>query len=87
MNQDRFPTNQPESENSNRPTTTEEIVRKHMEDPNHVITDDEIRNVEVGKIDEVPTVGAEAAERFGLNGDERSATDETDAPNPWVVKE
>lgn len=77
-------------------TGTENIVRRHLQDPNHVITDEEIRNVVVGKSDdEGPKAGAELTARFGIEdaGDDQSPdTDEGTKentefkpPNPWNV--
>lgn len=75
-------------------TGTENIVRRHLQDPNHVITDEEIRNVQVGKSDEVPTTGAEAMARFEdeTNNKESDTTNKDDGdlpeatpPNPWDV--
>ena len=77
-------------------TGTENIVRRHLQDPNHVITDEEIRNVVVGKSDdETPQAGAELAARFGINNDksepgsdDKSEKDNSEfrPPNPWDVK-
>jgi hypothetical protein len=52
-------------ENKPMETDSAEIVRRHLEDENHEITDAEIRNVKVGSTDDEPTTtGAEAAARF-----------------------
>ena len=46
-------------------TDSSEIVRRHLEDENHEITDEDIRNVKVGSTEDEPaTTGAEAAARF-----------------------
>ena len=46
-------------------TDSAEIVRRHLQDENHEITDEEIRNVKIGSPDDEPsTTGAEAAARF-----------------------
>jgi hypothetical protein len=46
-------------------TDSSEIVRRHLEDENHEITDEEIRNVKIGSTEDEPTTtGAEAAARF-----------------------
>ena len=37
-------------------TDTQKLVRRHLEDPNHVITDEEIRNLKVG-IHSLPSKG------------------------------
>ncbi|HZF64019.1 MAG TPA: hypothetical protein VEZ55_06040 [Chitinophagaceae bacterium] len=71
-------------------TGTQNIMRRHLADPNDVITDEDIRNVEVGKSDEVSTTGAELQARFedeiskedeGKDDEDRDAT----PPNPWAV--
>ena len=77
-------------------TGTENIVRRHLQDPNHVITDEEIRNVVVGKSDdEIPQAGAELAARFGIDNDnskpgldDKAGKDnpEFKPPNPWDIK-
>ena len=37
-------------ENISRPVpATKDLVNKHLKDPNHVITEEEIRSIEVGK--------------------------------------
>jgi hypothetical protein len=52
-------------ENKPMETDSAEIVRRHLEDENHEITDEDIRNVKVGSTDDEPTtIGAEAAARF-----------------------
>ena len=77
-------------------TGTENIIRRHLEDPNHVITDEEIRNVVVGKSDDdISLTGAESTARFktdesagkGVPGPDGSKTENTEAtpPNPWKV--
>ena len=82
----------PQSENSGSPegTGTENIIRRHLQDPHHVISDEEIRNVAVGKSDdEVALTGAEASARFGIeepNEEGKKAGDgEVKPPNPWDV--
>jgi len=72
---------------ANKPVQTDsaEIVRRHMEDENHEITDDDIRNVKiVTKDDEPVTIGAEATAR--LVGDESELADDenndADAADP-----
>jgi hypothetical protein len=50
-----------------KPTETDSaaIVRRHLEDESHEITDEEIRNVKIVSTDDEPTTtGAEAAARF-----------------------
>ena len=88
-------------ETPQKPTTgTQNIVHEHLKDPNHVISDEDIRNVEVGKSDEVPATGAELQARFAdrINEDlpeseqrdikgENDKGDDADftPPNPWNV--
>lgn len=70
----------------NKPPQTDsaEIVRRHLEDENHEITDEDIRNVKiVTKDDEPVTIGAEATAR--LVGDKSDETnDGTDDADPKV---
>jgi hypothetical protein len=84
--------NSPEnkSNESNKPTDSSEIVRRHLEDENHEITDEDIRNVKVVGIedDEPVTIGAEAETRFGTDKENKDEVDEN-AParpgTPWDV--
>ncbi len=70
--------------NSNKPvgSDTTEIVRRHLEDKNHKITDDEIRNVRiVGEDNEPATTGAEAEAKFE-NKEGTDSDEEKDLPGP-----
>ena len=82
----------------NKPIQTDsaEIVRRHLEDENHQISEDDIRNVKIITTDDEPvTIGAEA--KALLVEDESKSTDEenddtehtTDPKakpgNPWDV--
>lgn len=71
-------------------TGTENIVQQHLKDPNHVITDEDIKNVEVGKTDRITTTGAEAQTLFekDIQEDKEGETSinrEIPPPNPWDV--
>ena len=74
----------------NKPVETDsaEIVRRHLEDENHEITEDDIRNVRiVTKDDEPVTTGAEAAAKFTADDSEEEVADDIedgdlDAPDP-----
>jgi len=76
-------------------TDAAEIVRRHLEDENHEITEDEMRNVKIATTDDEPvTVGAEAKARLlgdesELAGDEVDNKDEEDPKGkpgtPWDV--
>ena len=72
--------------NENKPAETDsaEIVRRHLEDENHQITDEDIDNVQVGAKDDEPvTIGAEAEARFAEDDSKEDAEDEDlDAPDP-----
>ena len=80
---------------NNKPLETDssEIVRRHLEDKNHEITDDEIRNVRIAVEDSEPvTTGAEAKAKFVENDMEDDKEEENDGldPNekpatPWDV--
>lgn len=72
----------------NKPLETDsaEIVRRHLEDENHEITDDDMRNVKIGTTDEEPVTISEATEGV-LDGDSEELNDEisndvTGAPDP-----
>lgn len=60
---------------------TQTIVHRHLQDKDHVITDEEIRNVKVGDVDEIPTIGAEAQARF--EDDENDSLGEDEKGTPW----
>jgi hypothetical protein len=68
---------------NNQPTDSSEIVRRHLEDENHEITDEDIRNVKVVGIedDEPVTVGAEAEAKFGIDEENKDEADK-EAPGP-----
>lgn len=84
-----------ENENANnKPSETDssEIVRRHLEDKNHEITEEEIRNVRIVVEDDEPvTTGAEAEARFVENDAEDDEEkdrlpDVNDKPaTPWDV--
>ncbi len=65
---------------------TEEIVRQHMEDENHVITDQDIMNVEVGKFENEQEYEGELSDELP-DASEDSEDDKKDAapPNPWDI--
>jgi len=87
------PENNDAGKNKPVASDTTEVVRRHLEDKNHEITDEEIRNIRiVGEDNEPVTVGAEVEARFvenkenSDNGDEDSLPAENDAPvTPWDV--
>jgi hypothetical protein len=83
-------------ENKPMETDSSEIVRRHLEDENHEITDEEIRNVKIVSTDDEPTTtGAEAAARFEEEESEKKdkePNDKKDLPDadgtpgtPWDV--
>jgi hypothetical protein len=68
---------------------TQKIVRRHLEDKNHVITEDEIRSVRVGmtppldEIDNAELRSGSEEEQAGKTG-----ADASDAPlTPWDAVE
>ena len=77
-------------------TDSAEIVRRHLQDKNDEITEDDIRNVKIVTTDDEPvTVGAEAAARLlddeselagdGIDND-KAEPDPKDKPGtPWDV--
>ena len=67
--------------NENKPVETDsaEIVRRHLEDENHEITEDDLRNVRiVTKDDEPVTTGAEAAAKFTADDSEEETADDSE---------
>ena len=85
--------NSPGQKKAEETTGTENLVRQHMADQNHVITDEDLMNVEIGKFD-VDEVGEENLSTEKIeNPDEDEQKDDTDdqdnpSPgNPWIVKE
>ena len=89
------PENNEAGKNKPAASDTSEIVRRHLEDQNHEITDEEIRNIRiVGKDSEPVTVGAEAEAKFvekkseNENDGEGNLPDQGDKPvTPWDVVE
>lgn len=74
-------------------TGTENLVRQHMADQHHIITDEDLMNVEIGKFD-VDEVGEESLlpRNEVQAGKENKEDTEDDAENPsptnpWVVIE
>ena len=73
-------------------TDSAEIVKRHLQDKNDQITEEDIRNVKIVTTDDEPiTVGAEAKARLVDEADEE-IEDETDMPDakakpgtPWDV--
>lgn len=77
------PENRINQNNKPMETDSSEIVRRHLEDENHKITEEEIRNVKiVGTEDNEPvTTGAEAEAILGIDENSEEAGDKT-APDP-----
>lgn len=87
------PENNDAGKNKSVASDTTEVVRRHLEDKNHEITDEEIRNIRiVGEDNEPVTVGAEAEAKL-VEGKVDSEDDEktilpdaSDKPaTPWDV--
>jgi hypothetical protein len=80
-------------ENKPMETDSSEIVRRHLEDENHEITDEDIRNVKIVSTDDEPTTtGAEVAARFTEEESEEEKDTGTRLPDadatpgtPWDV--
>ena len=78
------------NKNANKPveSDSEKIVRRHMENKDDEITDEDIRNVRITGDEEEPvTTGAEAKAKF-LKGDpeEKEEIDKRNEPGtPWDV--
>lgn len=85
------PENRTNQNNKPIETDSSEIVRRHLKDENHEITDEDIRNVKiVGVEDDEPiTTGAEVEVRFGTDEENNNENDENAPPprpgTPWDV--
>lgn len=74
----------PEQREDHKGTDIQEIVKRHMQNKDDVITEEDIKYARIGHSDETPTVGAEAEAK--LENDEEK--DPNDQPlTPWDVKE
>jgi hypothetical protein len=61
------------------PTDAQKLIRQHITDPDHKITDDDIRNVRLTPGNEIPVIGAEATARLeDLDEDEISHDNDDD---------
>jgi len=61
--------------------SAQELVRRHLEDKNHVITDEDMQKVKVGlPNDEEPAAGIESASYF--EGEENKDEEKKDGENP-----
>jgi hypothetical protein len=90
------PANNEDAVNPDGELTTHDIVRKHLEDKNHVITEEEFKKVKVGHglSEDAVTTGAESEAYFSNekdleNGDKNEEkNDNKDRPiMPWDVVE
>ena len=77
------PENNINQNNKTIETDSSEIVRRHLEDESHEISDEDIRNVKiVGAEDSEPvTIGAEAKSRFDIDENSKDE-DDTNTPDP-----
>ena len=86
QNYDTTPNNRkpPESD-------AERLVHKHLADPNHVITDEELASIRVGVVAEPDTTTREALEEWeGRTADVKADSEEDATPGaqkttPWDV--
>ena len=63
-------------------TDSAEIVKRHLQDKNDEITEEDIRNVKIVTSDDEPiTVGAEAKARL-IGDEDGEIEEETDMPDP-----
>ena len=74
----------PEQREDRRGTNIQEIVKRHMQNKDDVITEEDIKYARIGHSDETPTVGAEAEAKLE-NDEEKDANDQP--LTPWDVKE
>ena len=58
------------------------LIRKHIEDPNHEITDEDIRNIKPAVSNDPPGVGAEAMARLEEREEEEQEEDDSDVDEP-----
>ena len=66
---------------SDQRLTAAELVRKHLKDPNHVVTDEELQNVKVGSEAEVD----ESKEVDKLEEEIEAVPKVDSVPNPYSV--
>ncbi|WP_121353384.1 hypothetical protein [Flavisolibacter nicotianae] len=83
----------PAQNNQRFESDTQKIVRKHLSDPNHVITDEEIANVRIGMTPsaDVPTQQALEESEDRIADRKADSEDETmpgaQKSTPWDVLE
>ena len=68
----------------NEELSSQELVRRHLEDENHVITDEDMQKIKVGQPnDEEPAAGVESATYFeGEDDADKKDDDQDDGENP-----
>ena len=83
--------NIPATKNTEETTGTENLVRQHMADQNHIITEEDMMKVEIGKFD-VNEVGEENLSSLEdhTSKDEKKTGQDGDQPpptTPWAIIE
>jgi hypothetical protein len=76
--ENNIPNNDPTGKNEQRSQELDakELIRKHIEDPEHEITDDDIRNLKPAIHNDPPTIGAEAMSRIAEIEEDEDEDDE-----------
>jgi hypothetical protein len=76
-------TDKKEQPENNRELTPDELIKKHIQDPDHVVTDEEIKNAKVGEAaDNEQTIDKETKRR---EDEIEHESPEDDLPNPYNV--
>ena len=68
--------------------STQDVVRRHMEDENHVISDEELQNIKVGQSNEADPVFTEGLIEARGEDEEITTKDDPDKDKPvtpWDV--
>jgi hypothetical protein len=79
-------TNQPTQQEERFESDTQKLVRRHLEDPNHVITEEEIKNLRVGMSPGIDAETEKAVKALEERVQENNGDDNTERPStPWDV--
>jgi hypothetical protein len=70
-------------QNKGEGLTPKELIKKHLQDPNHKVTDEELKNLKVGSDAEDTTTINNEADALAEEVDDR--TDSDALPNPYNV--
>lgn len=64
---------------------TEDIVRQHLADPNHIITEEDIKSVVIGNFEDAQDYKGALLQKDTEVSDEDGVTDEQKPATPWTV--